>query len=79
MTATSDFTDRTKCPLCGDVNECAIAAGKDAESCWCMAVTMSPDVLKAIPPEARNRVCICARCARKENHGQEGHLSGSPG
>ena len=74
MTATSDFTDTTKCPLCGEVNQCAIAAGQDAESCWCMSVTMSPDVLKAIPPEARNRVCICAECARKENHEQEGHL-----
>lgn len=63
MTAPTDFGDTTKCPLCGDANRCAVAAGQDAESCWCMSVTMNPDVLAAIPPKARGRVCICARCA----------------
>ncbi len=75
MTITSDFSDTTKCPLCGQSNQCAIAAGQDAESCWCVAVTVSTEALEAIPPEARNRVCICASCARKENHErQKGHL-----
>ncbi len=66
MTASPDFTDTTKCPLCGGTNQCAIAAGQEAESCWCMSVTMSSDVLKSIPAKAQGRVCICSRCARGE-------------
>jgi len=66
VTTPSDFTDTTKCPLCGGANQCAIAMGQDAESCWCMSVTMSPDVLKSIPAKAQGRVCICSRCARGE-------------
>jgi hypothetical protein len=63
MTERPDPKDSTKCPLCGKSNECAVAAGQDAESCWCMTVTMSPGALAAIPAEARGKVCICARCA----------------
>ena len=76
MTAPSDFTDTTKCPLCGGANQCAIAARKDAESCWCMSVVMSPDVLKAVPPAAQGRVCICTRCAGAE--GPASTLGGEP-
>ncbi|NOQ85173.1 MAG: hypothetical protein GQ551_14290 [Myxococcales bacterium] len=63
MTERSDASDTTKCPLCGDVNECAVASGRDPESCWCMTATMSASALAAIPIEAQGKVCICARCA----------------
>ena len=58
-----DYTDTTKCPLCGSDNECAVAAGRDPDSCWCMSVVMSPEVLESIPPQAQGLVCVCARCA----------------
>jgi hypothetical protein len=51
------------CALCGEPNECAIAAGRDPESCWCMSATVSPRALAAIPDESQGKVCICARCA----------------
>lgn len=64
MSESADLSDTTKCPLCGEPNECAVAAGSDPESCWCMSATMDPRVLASIPAEAQGRVCICPRCAR---------------
>jgi len=63
MTDRSSPIDTRKCPLCGKSNECAVAAGQDAESCWCMTATMNPSALASIPPEALGKVCICPRCA----------------
>ena len=64
MTDPSDFQDTTRCPLCGSDNQCAIAAGREPESCWCMAITIDPQTLAAIPAEAQGGVCICEKCAR---------------
>jgi hypothetical protein len=58
-----DPHDTTRCPLCGQANECAIAAGRDAESCWCMNVFIDTAALASIPADARGKVCICVRCA----------------
>ena len=63
MTERTDSNDATQCPLCGKPNECAVAAGRDAESCWCVTATMSPSALASIPAKAQGKVCICARCA----------------
>ncbi|MEZ5568235.1 MAG: cysteine-rich CWC family protein [Halioglobus sp.] len=52
------------CPLCGGDNACAMAAGEPAESCWCQAVSLSPDALSAIPASSLGKHCICARCGR---------------
>jgi hypothetical protein len=63
MSEGPNYVDASKCPLCGASNECAIAAGREPESCWCMTETMSPSALGSIPAEAQGKVCICARCA----------------
>ena len=63
MTQDLDFNDATRCPLCGNANECAIAAGKSPETCWCMTATIAPSVLTSIPAEAQGKVCVCASCA----------------
>lgn len=63
MTQPLDFNDSTRCPLCGDPNQCAVAAGRSAETCWCMTATIDPDVVASIPEEAQGTVCICPRCA----------------
>jgi hypothetical protein len=55
--------DTRMCPLCGKPNDCAVAAGQDAEACWCMTATMSSSALASIPPEAQGKICICAQCA----------------
>jgi len=47
-----------RCPLCGQPNQCALASGQPARSCWCMA----PGALAALPEGLRGQVCICAAC-----------------
>lgn len=54
------------CPLCGGDNQCAMAAGKPADSCWCQEVTISKEALAAIPAEAVNKICLCPACGRAE-------------
>ncbi len=63
MSKPLDFDDTTRCPLCGEPNQCAMAAGKDPETCWCMSEAIDPQILARIPPEAQGKVCICQRCA----------------
>lgn len=57
------------CPLCGQPNLCAMEqarrTGQAQPPCWCLAVAIAPDTLAAIPPAARDRVCICSACAAK--------------
>lgn len=67
MTEPSKSHETSKCPICGDPNDCAIVAGRDPESCWCMSATMSSRALAAIPDELQGKVCICARCANEES------------
>lgn len=69
MTERFDPSDPKTCPLCGVANECAVAAGREPESCWCMSAVMDPGALASIPAEAQGKICICARCAAGEPPG----------
>ena len=53
--------DRTRCPLCGGDNACAMEAGTD--DCWCRNVRFAPGLFEKLPDEARGAACICRRCA----------------
>jgi hypothetical protein len=53
----------TICPLCGESNNCGVAAG--LSSCWCMSERVPEAVLAQIPDEARDRFCVCKACAAK--------------
>ena len=66
------------CPLCGQSNECAIAAGLPAESCWCMTQAIDPAALAALPQEARGKVCICAACGAPASVAQHPSAAGDP-
>ena len=66
------------CPLCGQSNECAIAAGRPAESCWCMTQAIDPAALAALPHEARGKVCICAACGAPASVAQHPSAAGDP-
>ncbi|MFD2328537.1 cysteine-rich CWC family protein [Cohnella sp. GCM10020058] len=59
----AERADRDRCPLCSGPNGCAIEAGLQAESCWCMRTTIGEDVLANVPPPLRGRACICPACA----------------
>ncbi|WP_419465876.1 cysteine-rich CWC family protein [Bacillus spongiae] len=49
----------TKCPLCNKDNHCAINEGKKAETCWCMKVSISKELLQSI---GHRNQCICYEC-----------------
>ena len=61
---TDTGADANGCPLCGEPNECGMAAGKD--DCWCFHVTIGEDVLAQVPDAAKGKACICRRCAEGE-------------
>jgi hypothetical protein len=60
--------DPGACPLCGQLNRCAMetarAAGRPPEACWCKQVDFSADLLARVPAEAQRLACICEACAR---------------
>lgn len=53
--------DPSRCPLCGQANQCGMAAG--STECWCFGATVSEEALERLPSGARGKLCICARCA----------------
>jgi hypothetical protein len=64
MTRTFPVTgafDPARCPLCGEVNSCGMAAG-DTE-CWCFTAKVPDEVLARLPDGARGVVCVCRKCA----------------
>jgi hypothetical protein len=54
--------DPTKCPLCGQDNQCSVAGGAASGSCWCMTASIPEGLLATIPPERRMKACICKDC-----------------
>ncbi len=60
--------DQTKCPLCGDENNCATeiakATGQPEQSCWCRNETFSAELLATIPEPAQGKACICINCCQ---------------
>ncbi|MBT8766856.1 cysteine-rich CWC family protein [Metapseudomonas boanensis] len=57
-------TDPTRCPLCGQSNQCIQANPATADQpCWCFEVRIAPEQLKQVPEQDLNRACLCPRCA----------------
>lgn len=53
------------CPACGQPNSCAQAdSDSPVTHCWCFEVTITPQALADLPPEALDRACLCPRCAQ---------------
>jgi hypothetical protein len=59
--------DPSKCPLCGEGNNCQnICGDKDAnKNCWCKDVKVPKQLLEAVPAQSKNKACICQRCVTK--------------
>jgi hypothetical protein len=58
------------CPLCGGPNDCRAAqSGSFDGHCWCADVAVDPAALARVPPDERDRACLCRRCAT----GEPGH------
>jgi hypothetical protein len=59
-----------RCPLCGAANECAVArSGNFDAPCWCSSANFAPAVLAAVPAEAKDKACLCSRCAGADSAG----------
>jgi hypothetical protein len=62
--------DPLRCPLCGNPNECQLAAGR--KTCWCFfEMRVHADVLARIPFEAQGLACVCRRCATRGGSADE--------
>lgn len=53
--------DPSLCPVCGKPNTCGMTQGKS--ECWCEGVQIDRAALARIPLEAKDRACLCPRCA----------------
>ncbi|WP_425583049.1 cysteine-rich CWC family protein [Zhongshania borealis] len=53
-----------QCPLCGQTNQCAIAAGNAASSCWCMNSTFSGAAKQQAANTQGPQRCICKACGQ---------------
>lgn len=65
--ATPSTPDPTRCPLCGQSNQCAgqieRSTGVKQPPCWCTTVRFDATLLARVPPEAHRLACICRACA----------------
>ncbi|MFG5860323.1 cysteine-rich CWC family protein [Metapseudomonas sp. CR1201] len=58
-------SDPTRCPLCGQSNQCTQAdPARAGEACWCFTAKIDPAALERIPPPDIDRACLCPRCAQ---------------
>jgi len=61
--------DPTRCPLCGEVNRCAMElereTGQVQPPCWCMGATFTDSLRASVPLDARGLACICSSCTAK--------------
>jgi len=51
-----------RCALCGEPNECGVAAGQS--TCWCWSADVPASALDRVPEELRGKACICEKCAQ---------------
>jgi hypothetical protein len=56
--------DPSICPTCGEPNTCGMSQG--LTECWCFSVGIPRTALDRIPAEAKDRACICPRCAQAQ-------------
>jgi len=57
--------DPTKCPLCGEPNNCQLCTNQLYKGpCWCESVTIPKELLAKVPTESKNAACICRNCVQ---------------
>ena len=55
--------DPALCPLCARDNNCQLCSSTAYKGqCWCVSVKFPKALLQRVPPEARNRACLCRDC-----------------
>ncbi|HGX93298.1 MAG TPA: DNA or RNA helicase of superfamily II [Candidatus Tenderia sp.] len=61
MSAPTAKPDPRRCPLCGQANQCG-ATRDDGRGCWCQSLSIPAALLAQLPPETRDKACICRSC-----------------
>ena len=70
MTSPDKFSNKHRpidtaiCPLCGEPNQCAVAADPNASECWCESVIFPEELLAKVPENVVRKTCICQNCLR---------------
>jgi len=57
--------DKSTCPLCGEPNQCALAADPNTTECWCESENFQEELLAKIPDETVRKTCVCQKCLNK--------------
>jgi hypothetical protein len=57
-------TSPTTCPICQRDNQCAMALGGTAASCWCHRGYSSASLMAHVPQHLKGKACICTACAQ---------------
>ena len=59
-------SETSRCPLCGDANECQLCTPNAYKGpCWCARVEIPEALLAQVPADSRNKTCICRECAMR--------------
>lgn len=60
----SAILDPTRCPLCGQSNQCTQADPATAQRpCWCFGAAIERALLDNLPESVRDLTCLCPNCA----------------
>ncbi|MFC1520617.1 cysteine-rich CWC family protein [Pseudomonadota bacterium] len=53
------------CPVCQQVNQCAVSAGKPIEDCWCLSASVKAVISDKLRTELKGKACVCQSCYQK--------------
>lgn len=69
MTTAQAPIDETRCPLCGEDNDCLNIKrdGDMKKNCWCNdgRITFPAELIAKVPTQLKHKACICRSCAEK--------------
>ncbi len=58
--------DASRCPLCGQLNDCQLCTVDVYKGpCWCSKVKIPGELIAQVPADLRNKSCICRDCVMK--------------
>lgn len=72
MTSNETVIEAGQCPLCRRTNDCQLCTVTVYKGpCWCAKVKIPDELIAQVPPDFRNKACICRDCVmtfhRKKN------------
>jgi len=78
MACNKHLLDAGRCPLCGQPNECQLCTDAAYKGpCWCATAEIPEALLAQVPPDLRNKSCICRNCVMVF-HSQKYKTAGAP-